>query len=232
MKFTFGIITDGLNTDRVNQIIKSIRDENIKEYQIVIVGPTFDHVGEDITNIFFVDQFAGSAQPAWITKKKNLITENAKYDNIVYMHDYYALERGWYLGQLAKGEDFSVRMDKIVNIDGSRFRDWCIWPHNGNWMDNEIGRECLIPYNISHLSKFMYISGGYWVAKKHVMKEFPLNENLLWGQGEDVLWSKQVREKYKFSMNPFSIVNIIKPGKDKVFDEISNERLKKILSLA
>jgi hypothetical protein len=71
----------------------------------------------------------------------------------------------------------------------------------------------------------MYISGSYWVAKKDVMLEFPLDESLSWGEGEDVLWSKQVREKYKFNMNTNSSVFIIKGGKDRVFNEPNNNKI-------
>jgi hypothetical protein len=119
-------------------------------------------------------------------------------------------------------------MDKIINLNGERFRDWCIWPHNNNKMDNFIGRDCLIPYDIIHLSKYMYISGSYWIAKKNVMLEFPLNENLTWGEGEDVLWSKQVREKYEFTMNTNSSVKIMKKNKDRVFDEPNQEKITKL----
>jgi hypothetical protein len=56
----------------------------------------------------------------------------------------------------------------------------------------------------------MYFSGSYWVAKKEVMEEFPLNEDLLWGQSEDVEWSKRIREKYNFSINENSKVKLLK----------------------
>ena len=32
------------------------------------------------------------------SKKKNIITQNAKYENIVYMHDYIVLDNNWYKG--------------------------------------------------------------------------------------------------------------------------------------
>ena len=52
----------------------------------------------------------------------------------------------------------------------------------------------------------MYISGSYWVCKKHVMENFPLNDELLWGQGEDVEWSKIVREHYILSVKMMILV--------------------------
>ena len=42
------------------------------------------------------------------------------------------------------------------------------------------------------------------------MEEFLLNENLFWGQSEDVEWSKRIRQKYNFSINENSKVQLLK----------------------
>lgn len=220
MDFTFGIITNN-GTTNVNKIIDSIEKQNIPNYEVIIVGNC--DVKRDKCTII---EFNESIKPMWITKKKNIITQMAKYDNIVYLHDYVVFEDGWYEGQKEAGNDFDIRMDIIKNIDGKRYRDWCIWPHNGNKMDSLIGRDCLIPYDITHLSKYMYISGLYWISKKIIMEEYPLDETLSWGQGEDVVWSKIVREKYSFNMNTKSSVRIIKSGKDRVFNEPDENKIK------
>ena len=220
MDFTFGIITGGNNDTMINEIIDSIENENIPNYEILIVGNC--SIERKNTKILNFDE---SLKKAWITKKKNLITKESKFENIVYFHDYIKLNNGWYDGQIKSGSDFFIRMDKIVNSDGQRFRDWCIWPFNENDMDGIISHDCLIPYNITHLSKYMYISGSYWIAKKSVMEEFPLNESLCWGQGEDVIWSKQVRERYNFNMNINSTVSIMKTGKERVFNEPSQDKI-------
>jgi len=221
MNFTFGIITGGSNEENINLIIDSIERENIPQYEIIIVGNC-----EVQRNNCRIIPFDESVAPGWITRKKNIITWGATHENVVYFHDYIKLKEGWYAGQLKAGTDFKVRMDKIINLNGERFRDWCIWPHNSNLMDETIGRDCLIPYSMTHLSKYMYFSGAYWIAKKDVMSEFPLDEGLLWSQGEDVLWSKQIREKYEFDMNPHSSVQIMKPDKDRVFDEPDERKIK------
>lgn len=221
MDFTFGIITGGNNDEILNQIIDSIELEKIPNYEILIIGG-FKGKRKNTT----VVDFDENIKPLWITRKKNLITSISKYENIVYLHDYIKLNPGWYEGQLISGNDFHIRMDKIINYDGKRYRDWCIWPHNENNMDSIIGRDCLIPYDITHLSKYMYISGAYWICKKYVMEKYPLYEHLSWGQGEDVIWSKQVREIYDFNMNVNSCVQILKHSKDRVFSEPSEEKIK------
>jgi hypothetical protein len=214
MNFSFGIITGGTSDPSINIIIDSIENLGIPEYEIIVIGNS--SVSRNNTKIISFDE---SIKPMWITKKKNLITENAKYNNVVYSHDYVVYNTDWYGGFLKFGDDFKICMNRILNPDGSRFRDWTIWPHNNNFMDGIVipKRHCLIPYDMTHLSKYMYISGTYWVAKKDVMTEFPLNENLCWGQGEDVQWSLQVREKHPFSMNPLSSVRFLK-YKDPAFN--------------
>ena len=224
MKFTFGIITAGTSDEFLNQVIDSIEKQNIPEYQILVVGNS--QVSRKNT---FIIPFDEGIRPGWITRKKNIVTTNARYDNIVYTHDYVVFEDDWYEGFLKFGEDFKICMNKFVNPDYSRFRDWVIWPHNENFMDSIVlpSRECLIPYDMTHLSKYQYISGTYWVAKKQVMEDHPLDDNLLHCQGEDVEWSKRVRYKYDFSMNPYSTVKSLK-FKDPAFNVAGEETIQKL----
>lgn len=221
MDFTFGIITAGNNDKLINEIIDSIELENIPNYEILIMGNST--IDKHNTKIIPFDE---TIKNGWITKKKNIITQNSKFENIVFMHDYIKLTPGWYEGQIISGNDFNIRMDKIIDYNGIRYRDWVCWCHNPNsHFNNLIGRDCLIPYDMIHLSKYMYISGAYWVAKKSVMLELPLNENLLWGQGEDIEFSFRYREKYTFKMNEHSTVKLIKDGKDRVFNEPNEEKI-------
>jgi len=224
MKFTFGIITAGTSDESLNLVIDSIERQNIPEYQILIVGNS--QVSRKNT---FIIPFDESIKPGWITRKKNIVTINARYENVVYTHDYVVFEDDWYEGFLKFGDDFKICMNKFVNPDYSRFRDWVIWPHNDNFMDSIVlpNRECLIPYDMTHLSKYQYISGTYWIAKKQVMEDHPLDDNLLHCQGEDVEWSKRVRYKYDFSMNPYSTVKSLK-FKDPAFNVAGEETIQKL----
>jgi hypothetical protein len=111
-------------------------------------------------------------------------------------------------------------MNKIHNLDGKRNIDWLIYYQDLCFPNG----EQLLPYNLE-FSKIMYIPGFYWVAKKEVMLEFPLNENLVWGEAEDVDWSKRIREKYNFSMNSESTVQFLKQ-KEYTLNEMSDDSLK------
>lgn len=225
MKFTFGIITGGGAEQRINEIINSIEMQNINDdYEIIVVGNC--NINRNRTTVIPFDE---GMKRMWITRKKNIVTYKASYNNIVYLHDYIKLEHGWYDGFVKSGEDFKVCMTKIINIDGTRFRDWTLWAGDSPKIGLD-SHACLLPYHVINLSKFMYISGSYWVAKKNVMLEFPLNESLSWGESEDVIWSGQVRQKYNFSINAQSCVKLMK-YKDPVFKLIGDEDAKRICQL-
>jgi hypothetical protein len=40
----------------------------------------------------------------------------------------------------------------------------------------------------------MYISGAYFIIKKQIALQYPLNEKLVWGQGEDVELSQRLTD--------------------------------------
>lgn len=220
MKFSFGIITSGGFKTRIDAIIDSIKSQQISDYEIIIVGGT--NAWENrVKHIEFNEKI----KDKWITRKKNLITSTAVYENIVYLHDYVMLNQNWYKGFLEFGNNFDICTNKIFNANGERYRDWTLWADVGYL--GVPNHQLLLPYTENTLSGYMYISGAYWVSKKSVMEEFPLNENLSWGQGEDVEWSKRVRKKYNFKMNSLSSVRLLKQHIN-VFRPIDESELLKL----
>lgn len=230
LEFEFGIITDGNNKDRVDRVVESIHALGIEEnYGITVVG---NYIPSNHHRIQ-VFRFDENQKSKWITKKKNLVTKYARFQNVVYMHDYICLNGDWWAGwknhHKQYGMDFAVAMNRIINLDGSRYRDWTLCPcntlENVRNAHNIPTSKNLLPYEEAGMSKGQYFSGAYWVAKKKVMVEFPLDESLGWGDGEDMIWSHQVRNKYDFVMNPQSSVRITVQNKHRAFDEISREDL-------
>jgi len=182
MDFTFGIITSTRSQNFLSTIIQSIKDLNIPNYEIIIVGGNINHNDDNIKYI----QFNDSPQ---VSIKKNLITRAAKYENIVFLHDYTVFEPGWYEGFLYFNSecngDWLVAMCIQKNVDGRRGIDWMGLPN-----DTKYG-NVLFPYNYAN-PKGMYVPGNFWVAKKSLMETYPLNNDLIFGQAEDIEWSKRV----------------------------------------
>jgi len=226
INFTFGIITDGTSDNNLLLVIESIIRQSIENFEIIIVGNT----KINLHNIVVIP-FSEELKSKWITRKKNIIINKAKFENIVFLHDYVILDTNWYKGFLTFGNGFDVCMNIFLNKDGSRFRDWTIWPHNNLILDKIVkkNRQCLLPYHISHLTKYMYVSGTYWVAKTNFMKKYPLNEDLVWGESEDVEWSLRIRDFCNYKMNQNSTVLSLKQ-KDVIFTEPNQRNLDYIIS--
>ena len=194
MEWTFGIITGGGQEVNINKIIDSIENQNIEnnKYEILIIGNC--NIERNNTIIIPFDE---NIKPNWITKKKNLISKLCKFENVVYLHDYVSFEPNWYFNFVNFGEDWDVCMNRINNIDNTRYRDWILWLPK------------LFPYHDHSKIKEMYISGAYFCAKKQFMLKYPLDETLIWGQGEDVEWSLRSREIWNYKCNPNSIVKLL-----------------------
>jgi len=249
MKFTFGICSTGGNEGHILNFIKSVEDNKIPtdNYEILVVG--------DLNNQYFgqnknvkVIPFDESLQPGWITRKKNLITEYALYDNIVFLHDYLILKNSWYDSMCKFGDAWDVLVTRIENNNGMRFRDWVLLgngrknckkiqiknlnvnvdPYNPFIEVNHPDSKALLPYDETRFSKWIYVSGAYWLAKKKFMIENPLNEDLSWGESEDIEWSIRVRKKTKIKFAKSPTVKINKPGKIAIYSECSKKFLDEI----
>jgi hypothetical protein len=247
--FTFGIITNAQDevSEHLLKSIQSIRELHIPEYEIIIIGTKenllkHEYLNDNNPNVKFID-FNETQRSKWITKKKNLITKNAKFDNIVYQHDYIYYNKDWYEGFKMFGDNFDICMNKILNENGERFRDWVMFPYHCCYpMSNSYSQrakklweyagiennESMIPYDENRFIKYQYVSGSYWVAKKYVMEQFPLDESLVWGEGEDCIWSMQTLDKCNYVMNQNSTIHFNKWKQD-AFGLIRPECLKKCI---
>lgn len=195
MKISFGIITEGNNDTALSRVIKSILDSEIPEKEIIVVGGSY--ILEDKVKFIPFDE---KLKPGWITRKKNLIAMEATGEILVLLHDYIELDFGWnesLLIGLAK-DNWNVAVCPIANLDGTRFRDWLIWPHNNKLLDKFFlkTRKCLLPYNFSLVTDLMYVSGAFLICKRDFFLANPLDESLVWGQGEDAEWSLRVRSTW------------------------------------
>ena len=232
MEFTFGITTNGGN---LQYIIQSIRAQNIPTYEIIIIGE-FQRNFEMDDHIVHIP-FDETVKAGWITKKKNLIAQAAKYERLILMHDYIVLHPGFYEGFLKFGDNWEFCTTQILNGDGSRFRDYMFFPYYSWWKN--LGMECkkfLLPYwvpNDKYMNRFMYVSGSFYCIKKTTALKYPLNEELVWGGGEDVELSVRLaNDNVIIKCNLYSKVQCMKM-KDRAFccpqDHMDIHDVKKIM---
>jgi hypothetical protein len=205
MNFTFAITTDYSNISRLNQVRESIYNLNIPNYEVLVIGgKDYSHY-IDTTFLYFNDK----KYPGWTTKKKNILVETARYENVVLMHDYFLFDANWHKSFVEFGNDWDICSNQQLLIDGKRhFTDWVTWD------DPVFPRYTSLSYDDWSRTRYMYMSGGYFIVKKHVVMDNPFNESLMHGQAEDVEWSLRVRDKYRMVCNGNAIVRHNKVHRD------------------
>ena len=227
MDFTFGIITAGKADGPIQSIVDSIRAQQIPNYEILIVG-VCDLVGPDLRVIPFDE----TVRPGWISRKKNIIIEEAKYEFLCIVHDYVALEPGWYDGFKGLQETWQFGASKIKNTDGSRYRDYVFF----RWGADLFPKGTWIPYDCeleTHQQKLLYVSGAYFVVRTSVARAHPLNEKLGHGQGEDVEYSLRLsRHDIPIQFNPTSTVRFLRHRGRVEFDyELTSNELERLRAI-
>ena len=195
----------------------------------------------------------------WLPQKKNLIAREAKYDFLCIVHDYYLFDEWWYDGVkevVATKQHYDEKWDLLGTFverieDGERGPDWVVNPfHMKKFLEqpenSDIFNELkqlyptenhpmyvvgLSPYE-KRLTKIQYVSGGYIMCRKEVLKNVPFDENMRPGEAEDIEWFGRVqKQNYILAFNSFSHVYTQKPNKWKVFQLLPHhvDRLKEYI---
>lgn len=194
-KWTFGIITNGKKNEWVERQIASIRNQKIPEYEIIICGKYYDRKEKDVKYIYFDKK----DDLGWITKKKNLICNSAKYENICVLHDRIILKENWFEGMKKYGNYFEVLSCIIKNEEGERAGDWITY---GNTL-NKFPSIGILEYK--DWDKYGYLDGAMYILKKSVWKKVKWDEKLFWNQGEDIKLSQDwYNAGIVTRFNPFS----------------------------
>lgn len=198
---SFAIVTDGKNDHHLQNTVNSILDLDLDSFEIIIVGQS-EFPNPSVKCVAFDE----SVRDGWITKKKNLAVSHSQGDIVVILHDYMKLNKDWTRSNVEalSNSNWDVAMCRITNLDGTRFRDWTLWAANSVGISRWFIRtsQNLVPYTNKKLTRFMYVSGSAMIVRRKFMLNNPLEENLTWGQMEDVEWSLRVRKFWNYKMFP------------------------------
>lgn len=195
-KWTFGIITKGERDDWLEEIITSIKNQKIPNYEIIVCG-TYRERGEK--NFKYIP-FFGRDDKGWITKKKNLIAKNAEYENVCIIHDRIVFDKDWFPGMKKYGNCFDVLCNsQTLKGVGMRTGDWLTY--GSNTLNSPYGISQL---NYSDWDEYVYMGGQLSIFKKSVWEKCHWNETLYWGE-EDVELSFRFRDSgFLIRFNPYS----------------------------
>lgn len=220
-QWTFGLVTNGKRKELIAKSLSSIRKLNIPHYEIIICGHYDGQTGRDINYI----PFSKHDQKGWITRKKNIICENARYENIVVFHDRIYFDPDWFAGMKKWGNYFEVLSCPIyLPANNAPFTNWeTVGP---NWKQED---DLKMFHSNAHLDPSdwdvnVYVGGAVIILKKSIWRLEKWNENLFWGDAEDIEYSlRQHARGIMIRFNPdakvrsstFSGISFIKSSREK-----------------
>lgn len=188
-RWSFGIVSDGRKNDRILNIIHQIKNFNIPVYEILICGPSpSSSLPEYVKVLDDSDLYNDVRTP--ISKKKNRIIQQARYNNLVIIHDRISFHDQWYSKMIEHGNYFDQMCMRILD-ESSRLRriqDWMEIFHDITLFEHSSAKEM----SYTDWSKHIYVNGGALIIKKHIIEEVLLNPNLHWGEMEDVDLSERL----------------------------------------
>ena len=124
--WTFGIPFGGKNSIWVEELILSIVNQKIPNYEIIICGP---YRNKDFINNYnlkiITDVKLENDIRIPICHKKNKIIKNASFENICILHDRFLLQRNWYIKMKEYGNYFDYLCLPTKDLNMNRFDvDW------------------------------------------------------------------------------------------------------------
>ena len=188
-KWSFGIVSNGSKNDRVLNIINQIISFQIPEFEILICGPKpSDNLPKEVKIIDDSELYFDVRIP--ISKKKNKIIDEARYNNLVILHDRISFGDDWYQKICDYGNYFDQLCMPILDEDSQslRINDWMAI--NSDFTEFEKSKGVILGYK--DWSPFVFVDGGVMVIKKHIISKIKLNPFLNWGEMEDVDLSQRL----------------------------------------
>ena len=214
---TFGVCTGYTNPEHLIKCVESIRNQRLSSYEILVIGPEvpdaiyLELLGPDIKFLTFDE----TIKPLWITKKKNILAQQATYDRLCLLHDYLWLTPDWAtnLQSFEAKHPWSVLSFPQQRSDGGRF--WYDW--SGFEKSQEIYNRKFYTYTDWSHNNDTYISGNIFCVHRQFLLEYPLDEKLVHMQQEDLEWSRRVSPFTHFKCAYNSLVCHQKDHRDQHF---------------
>lgn len=211
-RWSFCIPTGPGDATGLNVVVKRILELAIPEKEILLCGRPDKNflywdkvriVGEDIP-----------APPVWITRKKNVLAQEARFENLCILHDRVFLPLNFLEAIKNFGDYFpfaafqSLWFDDLLNLSPVRYSDYgcaseghqadIVSADQNNQVSHftpslfaEVERQNFKSGNPIRNQPGSYLTGSLYIVKRHVWLHTPQNEQLYWAEFEDIEHGKR-----------------------------------------
>ncbi|SEQ35746.1 hypothetical protein SAMN05216522_102268 [Rosenbergiella nectarea] len=185
----------------LNRCVERIREIEVPKKEIILCGkphPDFKY----FQDVKVIDD-GSDGKINHLTKKKNILVENAHFANICILHDRVLLPINFYSAVLAFGDDYPITgfqsfyfQDKY-NLLPRKYSDFNtiaqdltqeIDINNVEKKDTKLISKFFYCYQHPARSRFGhdYLTGSLYLTKKNLWMKYPQNERLFWDDYEDI----------------------------------------------
>jgi hypothetical protein len=193
--WTFGILTSG-PSENACRMVREIRDLGLPDYEILICGPDPGPLPPDApVRRFDLDP----PEPrGWITRKKNLMAEQARHENLCLLHDRFVIPTDFAFASRRMGVAPGITIFPTLFFPEAsksvffRYVDYqCIKPTARRFLDSirlVNFRLDQFPYpQYNDWRDTCHIDGGAYIARRALWQAVPQDETLYHGDWEDVM---------------------------------------------
>jgi hypothetical protein len=188
-EITFGIVTSGKNNENLERLIRSLdtlRNDSRVTFETIVCGPENFSLPSNLkssVDTYLVEPMAHLDLPM-TNLKKNLIAEHANFSNLIISHDRYVFSPAVVDNLLEFGGDFDVCTFEAVDENNDPFPQWVSYSHH--WKNS-------LHLDSDSFESNVYLNGGIFLVKRNLMLSHPINPLLFWGYGEDIEWSRRLK---------------------------------------
>ena len=211
--WTFGILTSGASA-RATAMAAAILDLDLPNVEIIFCGPRPAGVPQD-PRVSAIDLEQPEPR-GWITRKKNLIADRARYDNLCLLHDRYVVTAAWAEALSAYGQCYSFLTFPQVYYAGverqfpQRYPDYQLLAQDrgiqGALASGVYDADRVFHPAYDDFSETAFCCGGLYLARRSLWNLVRQNESLFHCEWEDISFGLECQRRgLPHRVNPFLV---------------------------
>lgn len=217
--WTFGILTSG-ESPQAASMAAAILELSLPNVEIIFCGPRPAGAPND-PRVSAIDLDAPEPR-GWITRKKNLIANRARYDNLCLLHDRYVITPDWADALDAYGRCYSVLTFPQVyyaSVDKQfpqRYPDYQLLAQDrgiqGALASGVYDADRVFHPDYDDFSETAFCCGGIYLARRSLWNLVRQNESLFHCEWEDISFGLECQRRgLPHRVNPFVLAESTAP---------------------
>ena len=217
--WTFGILTSGASAQAA-EMASAILSLDLPDVEVIFCGPRPAGVPND-PRVSAID--LDEPEPrGWITRKKNLIADRARFDNLCLLHDRYVITPDWAEALSTYGQCYSFLTFPQVYYAGvdhqfpQRYPDYQLLAQDrgiqGALATSVYDADRVFHPDYDDFSETAFCCGGLYLARRSLWNQVRQDDALFHCEWEDISFGLECQRRgLPHRVNPFVVAESTAP---------------------